>query len=550
MHEKTTRLHAKSLFRQGWQLAGIAAEVGVAERTLRLWRDAEGWAVQLAPEEALEARIVYLVNRADKSDAEYTELERLIDALNRLERGKARALKEAGRQASVEVPAGDDSGPVRRGKKARQKTNEIGHIDLARVEGPPLFAYQKEIVEDPARFIFWRKSRQIGATTHTIAWKALRRAIGLGHDQIFLSASNRQAQVFNRSIRKLAGAHLGLELSGSKERIQIHRGGQAWAAFIFLSTNSATAQSESGDVYVDEAFWIPRFAELERVASGMATLKQYTKFYASSVSTVTHPAWRLWVGETGKDGKARPDAIKRITTTVHDAIAGGNDLIDVEVLKAEYSEEAFAQLFLCRPIDDEQSVFKLAQLERCQSDPAAWGPAGGAPVWLGYDPSRSRDYACLAVLARVGKQERFRLLECLRWQNKNFRWQAERIREAFARYNVQRIGIDVTGMGQAVYELVREFFPRVTAIHYSLETKTELVLKARQLIEDGRFEYEAGDQFVTGSFLAIKQAGTDAGRVTYKAGRSAETGHAEAFWAVAHALHFEPLRQRRRVVIG
>ncbi|HEX9842077.1 MAG TPA: hypothetical protein VGC20_04980, partial [bacterium] len=148
MHEKTTRLHAKSLFRQGWQLAGIAAEVGVAERTLRLWRDAEGWAVQLAPEEALEARIVYLVNRADKSDAEYTELERLIDALNRLERGKARALKEAGRQASVEVPAGDDSGPVRRGKKARQKTNEIGHIDLARVEGPPLFAYQKEIVED------------------------------------------------------------------------------------------------------------------------------------------------------------------------------------------------------------------------------------------------------------------------------------------------------------------------------------------------------------------------------------------------------------------
>lgn len=93
---------------------------------------------------------------------------------------------------------------------------------------------------------------------------------------------------------------------------------------------------------------------------------------------MTHPAWRLWVGETGKDGKARPDAIKRITTTVHDAIAGGNDLIDVDALKAEYSEDASAQLFLCRPIDGEQSVFKLAQLERCQSDPAAWGPAGGA----------------------------------------------------------------------------------------------------------------------------------------------------------------------------
>jgi len=115
---------------------------------------------------------------------------------------------------------------------------------------------------------------------------------------------------------------------------------------------------------------------------------------------------------------------------------------------------------------------------------------------------------------------------------------------------VERIAVDVTGMGQAVYELVKEFFPRVTPLNYTLETKTDLVLKTRQIVDDGRLEYEQGDAFVTQSFLAIKQSGTDTGRVTYKAGRTAETGHAEAFWAIAHALWFEPLRQRRRVVIG
>jgi phage FluMu gp28-like protein len=392
------------------------------------------------------------------------------------------------------------------------------------------------------------KSRQIGATTHTIAWKALKRAVRTGYPQIFLSASKRQVQVFNQSIRKLAQEHLQLELQGSKEQIPLHRAGKPWGGFIFLSTNAATAQSYSGDVYIDEACWIPRFEQLERVASGMATLKHFRKAYVSTPSTVAHPAWAIWKGQTGKDGQPKPDTIRRFRTTVHDAVAGGNDLIDVELLKSEYSDEAFAQLFLCQPIDDEQSVFRLAQLERCQSDPEDWQPVGRAPVWIGYDPSRSRDFACLAVVARVG--ERWRLVTREKWRDKSFRWQAAQIKACLETYNVERIAIDVTGMGQAVYELVREFFSRVTPLTYTLETKTELVLKTRQIVDDGRFEYEAGDAFVTQSFLAIKQSGTDAGRVTYKAGRNAEAGHAEAFWAIAHALWFEPLRRRSRVVIS
>jgi len=544
MHEKMTRLHAKSLYRQGWKILDIAAEVAVSEKTVRLWRDTEGWAQTLSAEEALEARIVHLANKGGKSEEEFRELERLIDALTRLERGKTRLAKTG----SGALSAGEAPEKTGKSRKAKEPKNEIGGLDLAAFPEPPLFAYQREIAENEARFCFWLKSRQIGATTHAIAWKALKRALTTGYNQIFLSASKRQVQVFNTSIKKMAQEHLNLELAGSKEMIQLHRGGKPWGAFIFLSTNSATAQSYSGDVYIDEACWIPRFEELERVASGMATLKQFRKVYVSTPSTVTHPAWAIWKGQTGKDGQPKPDSIHRVRTTVHDAIAGGNNLIDVDVLKQEYSEEAFAQLFLCQPLDDEQSVFRLAQLERCQSDPETWGPIGNAPVWIGYDPSRSRDYAALAVVAKV--DNRFRLVAREKWRDKSFRWQAARIKDITGKYNVERIAVDVTGMGQAVYELVKEFFPRVTPLNYTLETKTDLVLKTRQIVDDGRLEYEQGDAFVTQSFLAIKQSGTDTGRVTYKAGRTAETGHAEAFWAIAHALWFEPLRQRRRIVIG
>jgi uncharacterized protein YjcR len=39
----------------------------------------------------------------------------------------------------------------------------------------------------------------------------------------------------------------------------------------FLGTNSNTAQSHNGDLYVDEIFWIPNFQKLRKVSSGMAS---------------------------------------------------------------------------------------------------------------------------------------------------------------------------------------------------------------------------------------------------------------------------------------
>lgn len=547
-----TLSHARALYSQGAAMPEIARETGVPIRTLYRWRANQAWNVSLDAEAALQARLVRLTHQADKGPGEYQEIDRLTEALGKLLRSKGIAVQRGQQREAKQTGRGR--------RKGAPAQNEIGEIDFPAIQPPPLFAYQRSIAEDASRFLFWLKARQIGATTHAIAWKALRRAIETGYAQIFISASKRQVQTFNEAIRRLAAAHLGLELKGSKEMIPLLREGQPWGAFQFLSTNTATAQGYSGDVYIDEACWIPRFDELERAASAMATLKRHRKVYLSTPSVITHPAWRLWKGRLGKDGQPIADGITRVKTTIHDAIAGGNHLLDLATLRTEYPAEAFRQLFLCEPIDDEQSVFRLAQLERCMSEPASWKPIGNAPLWLGYDPSRHRDYACLALIARVkppaavhaGEQvkTRLRLVTCHKWRGQSFRWQAERIREISTQHNVERIAIDVTGMGQAVYELVREFFKRVTPITYTLETKNELVQKVRQVVDDGRLEYALGDAFVTSSFLALKQSGTDAGRVTYKAGRTAEAGHAEAFWAIAHALHFEPLRRRRRVLIS
>ncbi|ECC9207791.1 hypothetical protein DPZ50_25485, partial [Salmonella enterica subsp. enterica] len=131
------------------------------------------------------------------------------------------------------------------------------------------------------------KSRQIGATFY-FSREALLRALKTGHNQIFLSASKTQAYVFREYI--IAFARLvDVDLTGDPIVL-----GNNGAKLIFLGTNSNTAQSHNGDLYVDEIFWIPNFQVLRKVASGMASQSHLRSTYFSTPSTLAHDAYPFW----------------------------------------------------------------------------------------------------------------------------------------------------------------------------------------------------------------------------------------------------------------
>jgi len=111
---------------------------------------------------------------------------------------------------------------------------------------------------------------------------------------------------------------------------------------------------------------------------------------------------------------------------------------------------------------------------------------------------------------------------------------------------VQHIGIDITGVGYGVFDLVRDFFPRATPIHYSLETKNTLVLKAQDTIQARRIEWDASWNDIAAAFLTIKRGATTSGQITYSASRTDATGHADIAWAVMHALAHEPLNVHKK----
>ncbi|KAE9534606.1 hypothetical protein A1D25_00345 [Ursidibacter arcticus] len=69
------------------------------------------------------------------------------------------------------------------------------------------------------------------------------------------------------------------------------------AELIFLGTNSATAQSYHGNLYFDEIFWVPKFDEMRKVASAMASQKQYRQTYFSTPTTTASAAYEFWSGK-------------------------------------------------------------------------------------------------------------------------------------------------------------------------------------------------------------------------------------------------------------
>lgn len=310
----------------------------------------------------------------------------------------------------------------------------------------------------------------------------------------------------------------------------------------------------------------------------MASHKKWRKTYFSTPSSVQHEAHEFWSGNDVqkrkpkkdrvevdvshralKDGSLGPDRRWRQIVTVEDAERGGCDLFDIEELKLENAPDEYANLYLCQFIDDALSVFPLAVMQPCCVDSwevwsdfapiAASGslsarPFGDRPVWVGYDPSNEGDSAGLVVVAPpdVPGHGKFRVLEKHRFRGSDFAAQAAFIKTILAKYNVTYLGMDVSGLGAAVYQLVKPFYPNVTGINYGLEAKVLMVLKAQDVIRARRLEYDAAANDITHAFMSIRKEMTASGRnVTYVAGRSDETGHADLAWALMHVLIKEPL---------
>lgn len=551
------------LYWQGYRIARIAECLGEKPATVYSWKRRDGWdnySPLQQTEHTTAARYNQLIGKVHKDPGDLKE----IDLLGRQMERHARIGRfgETGRESDLNPAV--ERRMTERKKPVRNHFSDEQMAELETAFHAIIRPYQRkwfDVRHHDVRAIL--KTRQCGATWY-FAREALIDALKSGRNKIFLSASKPQALVFRREIVKFA-RQVGVRLSGNP--IVLSSG----AELHFLGTNASTAQSYNGDLYVDEFFWIGGFREIQNTASGMATLDGMHITYMSTPSTYSHEAYGLWSGadynrelpvaerveiplshDRLKDGLLCADGIWRQILTIYDAVAGGMKA-SPEKLRRKNTGINFDNKYMCQFLDDSESVFPLSLLRSCMVDameewkdfrPWAARPFGDRPVWIGYDPSSTGDSCGCAVVAPPRLPgEPFRILERYQWHEPNFQAQADKIRELTLRYNVTHIGIDETGgIGRAVAQIVKTFYPMVEAMHYNAAMKTDLIVKARSVIEGRRIEFDYGHVDIAQAFMAIRKIVTPSGKyVSYETSRSEEISHGDVAWGVMMALIHEPM---------
>lgn len=568
---------ARAYYWRGWGVTEIAQELRLSENTVASWKRRDRWdadPVIRRIEDSCEMRLNQLIFKEKKTGTDFKEM----DAIARLIERAAR-VRRYGEPGGHEGDLNEKVANRNAGERKKKPKNLITHEEYLKLKEAfleCLYGYQELWWDNCGRRTrMLLKSRQIGATFY-FAREAFIRALETGNNQIFISASRAQANIFRQYIVEFVFGVLGRQLTG--DPMVVSREGEDGEAldpvtFYFLGTNYRTAQGYHGDVYIDECFWIYGFEQINKVASAISTQKRYHKTYFSTPSTIAHEAYPMWTGERFNRRRAKEqrlridishvalaggqlaaDGIWRHIVTIRDAVALGFDLVDLDELHLEYSVDEFDNLFLCQFVDDSKSSFPLALLRPCMVDswdvwedfqPYALRPYGDGEVWIGYDPAESEDgdnASCVVVAPPLGPRGKFRVLEKFQWKGKDYEAQAAEIRSLTRKYRVTEIAIDGTGMGSAVHQLVRKWFPTARRLDYSPLVKTQMVLKAKNVFEKRRVEFDAGWRDLAAALMSIHPKLTKGQtQLTYVARRSAETGHGDLAWALLHALFCEPM---------
>ncbi|END3406134.1 terminase family protein, partial [Klebsiella pneumoniae] len=269
------RRQALLLYFQGYRVARIAEMLGEKVATVHSWKKRDKWG-EYGPLDQMQlttaARYCQLIMKEHKEGKDFKE----IDLLARQSERHARIGKfnNGGNEADLNPNVQNRN----RGPRKQPEKNQFSDEQIEKLEGifrNGMFEYQRHWWEAGIKHRIRNvlKSRQIGATYY-FAREALMDALMTGRNQIFLSASKAQAHVFKQYIIEFA-KEVDVELKG--DPMVLPNG----ATLYFLGTNARTAQSYHGNLYLDEYFWIPKFQELRKVASGMALHKKWRQTYFS-----------------------------------------------------------------------------------------------------------------------------------------------------------------------------------------------------------------------------------------------------------------------------
>lgn len=412
--------------------------------------------------------------------------------------------------------------------------------------------YQQRWLADKSRFKIIEKSRRVGFT-YVQSYEDVRdaaRAVG-GMDVWFSSADESAAKEYIRycetwaKLYNEAASYLGEVVIDKNDDIkalviEFSSGHRIHA----LSSNPKAFRSKGGKLVLDEFAFHAQPDEMWKAAAPILTwgypvrvLSTYNgkgNRYARMVADARKPGSKWHIH----------------TVTIEDAVADGlvDKILGRPATKADKAtflqdcreiagdEETYQQEYMCVPVDEASAWLPWDLITTCE-DANAGKPElyQGGPVWIGKDVAVRGDMAPLWVWELVGDVMWCREIDVL--QRANFDEQEAALVRMMEQYQVKRVCMDQTGMGEKpVFDAQKLFGTgRIEGVLFSgTGVKQDIAIRVKQAFEDRKVRIPP-DRVVRESLHSLRRMTTASGAPRFDADRT-EIGHADLFWAAGLGL--------------
>ena len=415
--------------------------------------------------------------------------------------------------------------------------------------------YQQRWLEDNSKYKIWEKSRRIGAT-YVQSYEDVKDCVTKTVEEVWFSSADESAareyieycekwvELFDTAAKSIGRVVIDSENDVKAYVIEFANGTKISA----LSSNPKRFRSKGGKVILDE------FAHHNNAEELWSAANPCTMWGDSTRILSTHNGQNCQFFKFIQDIKAKKLDWSLHTTSIQLAVAEG--LVDKISGKEATEEErqewlqrqekncvnkyTWLQEYCCIAVDETSAFLPYDLIVSCEADDIKQSLENiKGYLYVGMDIGRDHDLSVIWVLEKLGKVNYTRSVIPL--PNMLYQHQEEALYEILKHPKFRRCCIDATGQGNQFAERATQKFGkyRVEGLKFTNPLKEVLAYGLRTHFEN-KTVYIPSKPEIREDLHSIQRTTTAAGNIRFDAERSALTGHADRFWALALALHAAP----------
>lgn len=328
---------------------------------------------------------------------------------------------------------------------------------------PPITAYQKKILDSPARFTICEASTKTGKTASHIIWlfeEALK--LKINQNVWWVAPVYGQAEIAFKRMRHQVSNPNFFKANETKLTLTLPTG-----AVITFKT------AQDPDNLFGEDVFAAVFDEASRAKDGawfaLRTTLTATKGKCKIIGN--SKGKKNWMYRLGVRARAGEQDYEYFKITAYDAVdAGILSLEEVEQAKRDLPEYVFRELYLAEPNEDGANPFGISFINKCLQSEISGKPA----EFFGIDIAKSIDWTVIVGLDVDGKVAYF----------ERFQKDWAQTKDAILRLPDKPTIIDSTGVGDSFVEDLQRTRRNISGFKYTTESKQKLIASLAQSVQN------------------------------------------------------------------